>query len=92
MPNGWKEEKIASIEKKLEGGKVSDYRGVNLMPILYTSILAEKLIEEVEEKGIMVYMYTYTRSDKKFWDKQHCVRRDGSIVESRMKYVTETFV
>lgn len=49
LPNGWKEENIASIEKKLEGGKVLDYRGVNLMPILYTSILAEKLIEEVEE-------------------------------------------
>jgi hypothetical protein len=42
--------------KKREEEKVEEYRGMTVMPTLYkvyTRILAERIREEVEEKGII---------------------------------------
>lgn len=55
-PKQWIEGEIIPIVKKGEGEKVENYRGVTVMPTLYkvyASTLAERLTEEVEEKGII---------------------------------------
>lgn len=55
-PKQWIEGEIIPIVKKGEGEKVQNYRGVTVMPTLYkvyASTLAERLTEEVEEKGII---------------------------------------
>ncbi|XP_071579341.1 uncharacterized protein [Temnothorax nylanderi] len=55
-PENWKEGIIAPIVKKGEGKRAEEYRGVTIMPSLYkvyTAILAERLREETEEKGIV---------------------------------------
>ena len=55
-PQGWKEGLIAPITKKGEGTRVEDYRGVTLMPSpykIYTTVLANRLEEEVEGKGMI---------------------------------------
>lgn len=55
-PEGWKEGVIAPIVKKGAGTKVEEYRGVTLMPSLYkiyTAVLAKRLEEEAEEKGMI---------------------------------------
>lgn len=42
--------------KKGQGQEVRDYRGASIMPTLYkvyTAVLAERLREEVEEKGLI---------------------------------------
>lgn len=60
-PEGWKEGIAVPIRKKREGGVVEDYRGVTLMSTLYkvyTSVLAERLREEVEEKRIVPHNQT----------------------------------
>ena len=52
----WKEGVIVPIVKKGEGVKVEEYRGVSLMPTLYkmyTSVLANRLGKEVEEKKLV---------------------------------------
>ncbi|XP_071572942.1 uncharacterized protein [Temnothorax nylanderi] len=55
-PENWKEGIIAPIVKKGEGKRVEEYRGVTIMSSLYkvyTAILAERLREELEGKGIV---------------------------------------
>lgn len=55
-PERWKERVIVPIIKKGEGEEVKDYRGVTLLPTLYkiyVAVLAERLREEVEGKGIV---------------------------------------
>jgi len=55
-PDQWKEGGIVPIIKKGDGERVENYRGVTLMPSIYkiyTTILAERLKEEVEGKGII---------------------------------------
>lgn len=55
-PESWKEGVIVPILKKEEERVVGDYRGVTLVPTLYkiyTSLLVERLREEVEGKGII---------------------------------------
>ncbi|KMQ82464.1 axoneme-associated protein [Lasius niger] len=55
-PEQWKEGGIILILKKGEGGRVENYRGVTLMPSLYKiymMVLADRLREEVESKGII---------------------------------------
>ena len=55
-PKGWKEGLIVPIVKKGDGRTVEEYRGVTLMPSLYkvyTTKLARRLVEEVEEKGMI---------------------------------------
>jgi len=52
----WKEGGIVPIMKKGDGERVENYRGVTLMPSIYriyTTILAERLREKVEGKGII---------------------------------------
>lgn len=52
----WKEGIIIPIAKKGEGKGVEDYRGITLMPTLYkvyAMIMAGRLEEEVERKGII---------------------------------------
>jgi len=47
---------IVPIVKRGRGEGVKDYRGITLMPSLYkiyTAALAERLREEIEEKGLM---------------------------------------
>ena len=53
---GWKKGLIVPIVEKGEGRTVEEYRGVTLMPALYkiyTTILARRLKEEVEEKRMI---------------------------------------
>jgi len=54
-PEEWKEGIIVSIVKRGKGRK-DEYRGVTLLSLykLYVSILAERLNEEIEEKGIVL--------------------------------------
>ncbi|XP_025154644.1 uncharacterized protein LOC112588552 [Harpegnathos saltator] len=55
-PEDWKEGIIIPIRKKGKGEKVTEYRGVTLMPSLYkiyTAMLAERVREEVEEKRLL---------------------------------------
>jgi len=55
-PEKWKEGIISPIVKKGEGEKVEDYRGVTLMTSaykIYAAVLAGRIREEVEEKGIL---------------------------------------
>ena len=55
-PENWKEGVVVPIVKKGEGKQVKEYRGITLMPTLYkvyAKILAERLKEEIEEKGII---------------------------------------
>lgn len=55
-PEAWKEGLIVPILKKGEGERVEDYRGVTLMATaykMYAMILAERLREEIEEKGLL---------------------------------------
>jgi len=73
-PEGWKEGIIAPIVKKGEGDKVTDYRRVTLMPTLYkiyTSILTERLWEEVEGKGIIPENQTGFRKGKGVMDNAY---------------------
>ncbi|XP_011862008.1 PREDICTED: uncharacterized protein LOC105558746 [Vollenhovia emeryi] len=54
-PEGWKEGIIVPIIKKREGRVVKEYRGVTLLPTLYSykiyaSVLAGRLRQEMEEK------------------------------------------
>ena len=56
FPESWREGIVVPIAKKRGARKVEEYRGVTLMPSaykVYTSVLAERLEEEVEEKGMM---------------------------------------
>jgi len=55
-PESWKEGVIVPIVKKGEGERVKDHRGVTLLSTLYkvyVAVLAEKLREEMERKGII---------------------------------------
>jgi len=55
-PDQWKEGGIVLIIKKGDGERAEDYRGVTLMSSIYkiyTTILAERLKEEVERRGII---------------------------------------
>jgi len=55
-PERWKEGGVVPVAKKKGSDRVEDYRGVTLMPTLYkvyTGVLAERLREEVEGKGII---------------------------------------
>jgi len=55
-PEMWKDGIIIPLIKKGEGENVEDYRGVTLMTSaykIYVTILAGRIREEVEEKGIM---------------------------------------
>jgi len=55
-PEKWKEGVIVPIVKRGRREGVKDYRGVILMPTLYkiyTAALAERLREEIEEKGLI---------------------------------------
>lgn len=52
----WKEGVVIPLIKKGEGTVVEEYRGITLMPTLYkiyASVLAERVKEEVEGKGII---------------------------------------
>lgn len=52
----WMEGIVLPILKKGRGEGVRDYRGVTIMPTIYkiyTAVLAERLREEVERKGII---------------------------------------
>lgn len=55
-PKNWREGVIVPIVKKGMGEKVEEYRGITIAQSayrVYTTILAEKLKEEVEGKGIL---------------------------------------
>jgi len=55
-PQGWREGVIVPIMKKGGEEKAEDYREVTLMSTLYkiyATVLAERLREEVEGKGII---------------------------------------
>jgi len=55
-PERWKEGIIISIVKKGKREKMKEYRGVTLMSLvykIYATVLAERISEEVEEKGIL---------------------------------------
>lgn len=55
-PEEWKEGIIVRIAKKNNGKRAEDYRGVTLMPTLfkvYTTVLGERLKEEVERNRII---------------------------------------
>lgn len=70
-PKRWKE---GIIVKKEEGDKITDYRGVTLMLTLYkiyTSILMERLREEVEEKDIIPENQTGFRKGKRVMDNAY---------------------
>lgn len=65
-PEEWKEGNHRTNNKKGEGEKLSDYR-VTLMPTLYkicTTILIERIREEVEEKKIIPENQTGFRKGK----------------------------
>jgi len=60
--------------KKGEGDKITDYRGVTLMPTLYkiyTSILTERLREKIEEKGIIPENQTGFKKGKGVMDNAY---------------------
>lgn len=66
-PEEWKEGIIAPIVKKGEGEKIEEYRGVTLMSTLYkicTTVLAERLREEVEGKRIIPENQVGFKKDK----------------------------
>lgn len=55
-PEEWREGIVVPIVKRGEGEKVEDYRGITLTQTaykIYAAILAERLREEVESKGIL---------------------------------------
>lgn len=55
-PESWRKGLIVTIVKRGERRKVADYRGITLMPSmykLYRMILAKKLREEMEGKGVI---------------------------------------
>jgi len=55
-PEEWKEGVVVPILKKGKGDKGKDYRGVTIMPTIYkiyTAVLAERLREEMEGKGMI---------------------------------------
>jgi len=55
-PEEWREGIVVPIVKKGEGEKVEDYRGITLTQTaykIYAMVLAERLREEVERKGIL---------------------------------------
>jgi len=55
-PGEWKEGIIVPIVKKGRGERVEEYRGVTLLVTLYkiyVMVLAERLNEEIEGKGIV---------------------------------------
>lgn len=68
-PEMWKEGRIVSVIKGGEGKEVRDYRGITLMPTsykIYTTWLAEKLREEVEEKR---YYHNVKRDSEEGWER-----------------------
>ena len=55
-PEEWKEGVVVPIVKKGDGVGVEEYRGVTVMPTLYkvyASVLAERLVVEMEEGGMV---------------------------------------
>lgn len=55
-PEDWRKEVIIQILKKGQGEKVDEYRGITLTQTaykIYAVVLAERLKEEMEEKGIL---------------------------------------
>lgn len=57
VAEGWEEELIIPIVKKGEGKKVGEYMGPTIMPFLYriyATMLAKRLDEETEGKGIVL--------------------------------------
>lgn len=55
-PKEWREGVVVPILKKGQGGKVQDYRGITLTQTaykVYAAVLAERLREEVEAKGVL---------------------------------------
>lgn len=55
-PEEWREGVVVPVVKRGEGEKVEDYRGITLTQTaykVYAMILAERLREEVERKGIL---------------------------------------
>jgi len=55
-PEEWKEGVVVPILKKGKGDKVKDYRGVTIMPTIYkiyAAVLAERLREDIEGKGMI---------------------------------------
>lgn len=55
-PDQWKEGEIIPIIKKGVGDRVENYRGVAVMASLYkiyVSTLADRLKDDIEEKGIL---------------------------------------
>ncbi|XP_018375576.1 PREDICTED: uncharacterized protein LOC108769213 [Trachymyrmex cornetzi] len=55
-PELWKEGMVVPVKKKGQGNDVRDYRGISIMPTLYkvyTAVLAERLREEIEGKGMI---------------------------------------
>lgn len=61
-PESWKDGIIVPIVKKGEGKSVGHYRGVTLMPRVYTMVLAERLREEMEGKRIVPQNQTGVRN------------------------------
>lgn len=56
FPEEWREGVVVPVLKKGKGDRVEEYRGVTLTQTaykVYASVLAERLREEVEEKGIL---------------------------------------
>jgi len=55
-PEEWKEGILVPVVKKGRGDRVSEYRGITIMPSLYkvyTAVLIKRLREEVERKGLI---------------------------------------
>lgn len=55
-PEDWREGIVVPILKKGRGGRVEEYRGMTLTQTaykVYAAVLAERLREEVESKGIL---------------------------------------
>ena len=53
MPKSWREEDVKPIHKKGDEEKVENYRGITSMDTeykIYTKILRQRLVKELEEK------------------------------------------
>jgi len=91
-PEVWKKGVIVPVVKKGEGGRVEDYRGVTLMPTLYKvymEVLAERIREEVEGKGMVPHNQTGFRKGMGTMDNVYVVnylvnrqlgKRGGKVV------------
>ncbi|XP_072761238.1 uncharacterized protein [Anoplolepis gracilipes] len=94
-PEGWKERVIVPIVKKREGKGVGDYRGVTLMPTLYkvyAAILAERLREEVEVKGIVPPNQTGFRKGMRTMDNVYVLNYLIGQLEGRKEGMVALFV